>query len=74
MLTKLYLFLDDIFQPIPMRFGVCVVDYLFQSTLVQSQFDLVSRRRPFPFYCAEEGKGLKAPVKATLAACSPPTN
>ena len=51
MLTKLYLFLDDIFQPIPMRFGVCVVDYLFQSTLVQSQFDLVSRRRPFPFYC-----------------------
>ena len=38
--TKLYLFLDDIFQPSdPMLFGFCVADDLFQSApleLVQS--------------------------------------
>ena len=30
--TKLYLFLDDIFQPSSMLFGVCVADDLFQSS------------------------------------------
>ena len=30
--TKLYLFIDDIFQPNPMLFGVCVADDLFQSS------------------------------------------
>ena len=29
--TKIYLFLDDFFQPSPMLFGACVVDDLFQS-------------------------------------------
>ena len=30
--TKLYLFLDDIFQRSPVLFGVCVADNLFQSS------------------------------------------
>ena len=34
--TKLYLFLDDIFQPSPMLFGVCVTDDLFQSIPLES--------------------------------------
>ena len=29
-----YLFLDDIFQPSPMLFGVCIADDLFQSRLL----------------------------------------
>ena len=34
--TKLYLFLDDIFQPSPMLFGVCVADDFFQSSPLES--------------------------------------
>ena len=34
--TKLYLFLDDIFQPSPMLVGVCVADDLFQSSPLES--------------------------------------
>ena len=30
--TTLYLFLDDIFQPSPTLFGVCVTDDLFHSS------------------------------------------
>ena len=30
--TKLHLFLDDLFQPSPMLFGVCVADDHFQSS------------------------------------------
>ena len=34
--TKLYLFLDDIFQPSHMLFGVCVAEDLFQSIPLES--------------------------------------
>ena len=34
--TKLYLFLDNIFQPSPTLFGACVADDLFHSNPVQS--------------------------------------
>ena len=34
--TKLYLFLDDIFKPNHMLFGVCTADDLFQSSPLES--------------------------------------
>ena len=69
-LQKLYLFLDDIFQPSPMLFGVCVADDLFQSipleSTVQSSPALVWRCRPFPIFrglspSSKNGKGSATP-------------